>query len=538
MPFQNNFGSGSSPGAVSVIYCEKKQEAIRMSNIDPRWGAWTKQPDPVPRDQIVKELRCDVAVLGAGIAGTACALRAAQSGLSVTVLEKAGSWSARGGNIGVIGSAYMDARGYRNDPEKIAREWIARCGNRCDEELVWLYLNRSRDAMDWLIDIVTRPEYGARPELQACLYAGDTYYEVFGSHRFFDGPMAKKGMRPGAADAVYAMVTEAEKLGVRFLYRSPAVELVREDGRIRGAVARTDEGYIRVLAGKGVVLATGDIGGSPEMCEDLAPLAVRCGVNLYTPKGCNTGDGHRLGLWAGGALEDGPFPMVLHPQAYFFANYCFLFVDGNGKRFMNEDNYIQGKSIAMLRRNMTSAWSIIDGNWRETVPVSIQYGGGIFWDLDHAPDEPGFTPEIGEKMLEGGLRSGKVVTADTPEALAEAMGIPADTFAATLKRYNTDAHAGRDTQFGKRRELLFPLEKPPFYGLKFGPAVLAVVGGLKVGTDMGVRDENGAAIPGLYAVGNAAGGRYGVDYPMLIPGNSHGTALTFGYVLGEQLGRN
>ena len=43
MPFQNNFGSGSSPGAVSVIYCEKKQEAIRMSNIDPRWGAWTKQ---------------------------------------------------------------------------------------------------------------------------------------------------------------------------------------------------------------------------------------------------------------------------------------------------------------------------------------------------------------------------------------------------------------------------------------------------------------------------------------------------------------
>ena len=75
-----------------------------MSNIDPRWGSWTKQPDPVPQDQIVKELRCDVAVLGAGISGAACALRAAQCGLSVTVLEKAGSWSARGGNIGVLGS--------------------------------------------------------------------------------------------------------------------------------------------------------------------------------------------------------------------------------------------------------------------------------------------------------------------------------------------------------------------------------------------------------------------------------------------------
>ena len=508
-----------------------------MSNIDPRWGSWAKQPDPVPQDQIVEELHCDVAVLGAGISGVACALRAAQCGLSVTVLEKSKSWSARGGNIGVIGSAYMDSRGYRNEPEKIAREWIARCGNRCDEELVWVYLNHSRNAMDWLIDIVTRPEYGARPELQACLYAGDTYYEVFGSHRFFDGPMARKGMRPGAADAVYAMVTEAEKLGVRFLYKAPAVELIREDDRIAGAIAQTERGYIRILAKKGVVIATGDIGGSREMCADLSPLALRCSANLYTPKGCNTGDGHRLGLWAGGALEDGPFPMILHPQAFFFANYCFLFVDNSGNRFMNEDNYIQGKSIAMLRRNLASAWSIIDGDWRESVSASIQYGGGIFWDLDHAPNEPGFTAEIGEKMLEHGLKSGNVVTAETPRELAEAMGIPANAFEATLNRYNADVRRGKDSQFGKRKELLFPLEKPPFYALKFGPAVLAVVGGLKVGTDMGVQDENGRPIPGLYAVGNAAGGRYGVDYPMLIPGNSHGTALTFGYVLGGQLAK-
>ena len=52
---------------------------------------------------------------------------------------------------------------------------------------------------------------------------------------------------------------------------------------------------------------------------------------------------------------------------------------------------------------------------------------------------------------------------------------------------------------------------------------------------MRVLDDEGTPLPGLYAIGNAAGGRYGVDYPMLLPGNSHGMALTFGYLLGREL---
>ena len=305
---------------------------------EPRWGDWQIEPPAIAEEDIRSEVFCDVAILGAGIAGVTCALRAAQNGLRVVVLEKARSWSARGGNIGVSNSGYMRARGYENDLEAMAREWIKRCANRCDEELVWLFLRSSPKAMDWLIEILTRPEYGARPELQACLYRGETYYEILGSHRFFDGPMAKKGLRPGASDAVYAMYTEALKLGVDFRFRCPAVRLLKRDGRVYAAIGQAEEGYIRVHAEKGVVLATGDIGGNREMCADLAPLANRCAKNLYTPKGGNTGDGHRLGYWAGGALEDGPFPMILHPQAYFYANYCFLFVDQQGKRFMNEDS--------------------------------------------------------------------------------------------------------------------------------------------------------------------------------------------------------
>lgn len=508
-----------------------------LNNSNPKWGAWSEPPDPIRPDEIKETHYADVVVLGAGISGVSCALSAAQAGAQVLVLEKSGSWSGRGGNIGVANSSYMKACGYENDIEEIAREWIKRCGNRCDERILWLFLKNSGKAMDWLVDIITSPEYGARPALQGCVYKGETYREAYGSHRIFDGPMAKKGMRAGGADAVFAMYCEAVKLGVQFLFKTPAVQLELNNGRVGGVFARRETGeYLLVKARRGVVIATGGIGGNTAMCEDLAPLANRCAANLYSPKGGDNGDGHRLGLWAGGSFEDTPFPMVLHPQAFHFSNFCFLFVKPDGSRFMNEDNYVQGKSIAILRERMTYAWSIVDSAWREKVPDTLRYGGGIAWGQDCEVGESDFDPENEQKSFERSMDSGMVVSADTPEELANKMGVPADMFVSTLKRYNAMTSLGRDEDFGKRKELLIPLDKPPYYGIKFGPAILSVVGGLRIDCEMRVLGQDGAPVSGLFAVGNAAGGRYGSDYPMVIPGTSHGTALTFGYLLGKQLG--
>ena len=506
-----------------------------MSNISEKWGSWKNEPPRIDEKEIAETLDCDVAVAGAGIAGVTCALRAAQNGLSVIVSEKTGHWNARGGNIGVANSKYMKSLGMENDLDVLAREWIKRCCSRCDEEVLWRYLKNSENAMDWLLDIVTAPEYGVRPEMQASMYRGETYAERYGSHRFFDGPMAKKGMRPGASDCVYAMYTESLKLGVRYLFDSPAVQLDKKDGRVCSLVAKTENGYVRVNAKKGVVLATGDIGANKEMCEDLAPLAASCKTNTYMPKGANTGDGHRLGLWAGGAFEEGAFPVMLHPQAYSYVNYCFLFVDEKGKRFMNEDSHCQAKCVYIKRRGADFAWSIIDGAWKEKIPATLPYGGGMFWGLDHGPDAPGFTVAGTERLMNMARNGGNLVEADTPEELAAKMGVPKDEFIKTLDRYNRMCKNGKDDQFGKRKELMIPLDTPPYFAFRFGPAVLVVAGGLKVDADMNVLDENNDPVPGLYAVGNTAGGRFGVDYPMVLPGTSHGTALTLGYVLGEIL---
>ncbi|MCL2126028.1 MAG: FAD-dependent oxidoreductase [Oscillospiraceae bacterium] len=507
-----------------------------MSNINPKWGSWATPPAPIPDEQIIERYETDVLVIGAGVAGMTCAYRAAETGANVTVLEKTGSFSARGANIGVVNSSLLRKAGHVNDPETVAREWIKRCGNRCDERLVWLYINNSERAMDWLLELVTRPEYDTHPILQGALYKGETYYEILGPHMFFGGPMSRQGKFGGMNDVLFPMHEEMMKLGVTFMYNSPAEQLIKENGRITGAIAKTNDGYISVKARHGVVLSTGCIGGNDEMCDDLAPLANKCPVKLYTPVGANTGDGHRMGLWAGGSFDDGHFPTIMHPQAHRHASFCFLFVDNNGRRFMNEDSYLQGKSVAILREGMQYAWSIFDSAWREKVPQSLPYGGGLYWGNDCELGQSEFNEKLESDRMKLGLESGTTFEADTPGELAEKMSIPVDVFEETFRRYNEMAANGKDLEFGKRKELLIPIDKPPYIARRFGPALLAVAGGLRVDAQMRVLAEDREPIPGLYAIGNTAGGRYGVDYPMLIPGNNHGTALTFGFVLGEALG--
>ena len=64
-----------------------------------------------------------------------------------------------------------------------------------------------------------------------------------------------------------------------------------------------------------------------------------------------------------------------------------------------------------------------------------------------------------------------------------------------------------------------------------------MVGGVKVDEKFRALDENNDPVPGLYVLGNTMAGRYGVDYPMLLPGNSTGSGLTYGYLLGRNFGK-
>ncbi len=504
-----------------------------------KWGSWADPPKVHSPEEFSEVLETEVLVIGAGIAGMSCAYRAAQSGVKVTVMEKLDRYTARGFNVGAVNSSVLEKYGIHNDPDAFVREWVKRCGNRCDERLVHLFAYRSPEALEWVLDLVTRPEYNVRTAISGSRYMGETYQEIYGAHFFLNGPVSRQGRPGGVSDVLECMYQEMQKLGVRFLFNTPMEQLIKENSRVTGAAAVKEDGsLIAVKAARAVVLATGGIGGNDEMCEDLSPLANRTSGKVCFPKGSDVGDGHRAALWAGAAFEDTPFPTMIHPQLYLHSSYCFLFVKNDGKRFMNEDTYLQAKSLNIIQQGEKYIWSVFDSDWPEKIPATLPYGGGIFWGQENPLGEEQFSVEKEQAVIDRGLKSGITVMADTPEELAEKMGVDREGFTATLARYNEMCRNGHDDEFGKRPELMIPVDKPPYIARKIGPALLAVVGGVTVDPDMRVLDDEKNPIPGLYAIGNVAGGRYGVDYPMILPGNSIGSGLTFGYLLGTALGND
>lgn len=121
---------------------------------------------------------------------------------------------------------------------------------------------------------------------------------------------------------------------------------------------------------------------------------------------------------------------------------------------------------------------------------------------------------------------------------AEDWGIdPIDESAivASIEAYNELCATGTDGQFGKRADYMLPIEQGPYFTVPRGAnSVPAVLGGLIVNENQQCLDADGAAIEGLFAVGNASGQFYGgVDYPMDVEGLSIGRAITSGYVTGR-----
>lgn len=508
---------------------EKKKDSA-SKNESGGWS-WETPPEPIPDSKIKETIESDIVIVGAGIAGVTAALRASEMGAKVTVIEKNDFPSSRGGHYGAWYTQAMKEAGVEpGDKYQIFRDWVKMCGNRCNEKIVWEYLDRSGEAFDWLIN-------KSKGVLQFIpidnRYRGPDYYEYPGTHiiagEFEDN---KNNLTP----VVYYMWKKSEEQGVKYYFKTPAQQLVKDGGRVTAVIAKDKDGYKKFVGKKAVVLATGDIGGDPEMVKAYAgDVGQLPKTNMYTPVGLNTGDGHKMGMWAGGHMEMGPLPTMIHLIKYAWYCFGFLYVNTEGKRFMNEDTWIQAKSIRILTQpgNVDYAFSIFDSKYLDELKDQIEIAGGQFWD-DMVRIGP-WKPDTTKKTVEDAIKSGNGFRADTLEELADLIGVDKTNFINTVNKYNEMARAGEDTEFHKRKELLTTIEKPPFYALKFGPAMLVIPGGLEISENYEVVDDNKKPIPGLYAIGNVAGGRYGVDYPVCINGNSHGSALTMGYLVAERI---
>lgn len=497
-------------------------------------GQYSWETPPAAITDITETVDTDILIIGAGLSGCACACAAAEEGGTVTVVEKTANWNGRGGGFGAINSRYMEEQGIVVDKVNAKQHWIAQCASRANEDLIVKYFNNSEESANWLLDKAEK--HNCSVMVGAFYSHDDVYAEQPGYHMV----MAPEGsdLTSTAFVGTEVCYLDAVEAGAEFVFEAPAVQLVKDGDKVVGCICEQDGGHVQYNASKGVVLCTGDIGGDKEMCEAYAPICVEWGQprSQYTPMGVNTGDGHKMGMWAGAQLQDLPLPTMMHPQAFCWFHGPFLFVNDDGERFMCEDTWVQGKSLAINRQPNGQAWSVFDANWPTDLVNGLPYGGGMFWDSFRPyGSDPSLAAEYFQTQIPAYIEQGIAYEADSIEGLAESIGCDVEVLEATVERYNDLCEAGEDVDYYKKPVFLTPVQEGPFYALKVGPALLAVTGGLRTNIDFQCLDEDDQPIEGLYALGNCMGDITAVDYPINVAGNSHGRCISYGYMLGHDL---
>ena len=476
-------------------------------------------PEPIKDVKTTKDY--DVVIVGAGAAGIPAAITAKEAGASVAVIQKESTAISQGNTATGILLDKSDPAGV----EAVVSKLISEHDFRAKREQVELWAKNSGEAITWLFNLAQQcgAQVSDTTKKWTSSIAKVNDYEM----NYLSIDFGPKPYNTG--EGMKTLAEYAEKQGVDFFYSTEAKQLVGDASGITGVIAKGAEGNIQFNAKKGVILAAGDYQNDDEMVNYYLPDLKHLG-RKQTNK---TGDGHKMAIWAGGAMEDLGHTKMLHDFDGGPGSMCdmpFLAVKMDGTRFCDEtcgmslmNNFLRSDA------DQGNYCQIFDNNYTET---AASWPGKLF-DQEaikaYMPEEPG------EKK---GVYEGQIATfkADTLDELAKKLGITdAAAFKKAVERYNELVAKGSDEDFGKQAKWLTPIDTPPFYGIHRHVRVSAIVSGVNVDKHMQVlKDGTEEPIPGLFAIGNVAGNFFaGVDYTMWMPGLSLGRAHTQGYVIGK-----
>jgi len=534
-------------------------KAAENKEADEKPRNWKTPPDAVSDAMISKTIEADIVILGAGIAGAAAARSAAETGVSVAVVEKQSEerYSFFGNEIGTVNPKFsLDAGIERINPQEFFEEWQGRMGNRTNPLLVRQYVYKSGAACDWLIELI--PD-DAKKNLQVFGLPRPKHYAGrINGFKNWAGTVLFYGKEFGWSDAMKLVAAKAKDLGAVFYFGTSAQQVIKDEKKVTGAIAKDDKGnYIKFVAKKGVLLACGDFSRNKEMIGDLMSEHLDSREQLENFRGQGRdGDGQKMGVWAGGRMERGPRAMMntidMVSLAGAFGKTAFLRINREGKRYTNEASWA---SIAQgFRQPKGSLCAVWDSNWREELEYQALDHGSVDLKpkiLDRLERELNALIGTGANggMVrntiggeEGGMPS-KHYCADTFDKLADYLGYEDQAkknFISTIERYNELAKKGIDADFGKDPSLMHPLIKPPYFGTvsrtdSMPSGAMVTLAGLVIDENQRVLDENDDPIPGLYATGNCSGGRYSTDYITPLSGNSIGWAFTMGRIAGKYI---
>ena len=417
------------------------------------------------------------------------------------------------------------------------------------QELVKLWADESGETIDWLGDrlqekgMVLMHESGDK---------GDwTRYKHYAT-----GHSPQKN--PQAQTVMSTILQEyAEKRGAKFDFNTTMVKLERnKDGRVTGCIAKNGDGkYVRYIAKKGTVVATGGYARNYPMMEALQPWNLRI-VSYTSAMPGARGDGIKACLWVGAKMDETHSAMMFDRSAlrpedkagletlkkgtakmFWMGSQPWLRVNAEGKRFMNESGTYENPLHADEYQTGHCHYTIFDSNWPAYAKQFKMHGCSRLWPFENGAEQNVTWESIYNKALPDMVKSGHVIKADTIDELAKKLGLPVEQVKKTVARQNELWAKGEDVDFGKEKHRLSPINKPPYYGCKTSGRLLCTMDGIVIDENMNAMDVDNKPIPGLYVIGNDSGCYFANEYPNLSTGMACGRTVTFGRHVGRYLAK-
>jgi fumarate reductase flavoprotein subunit len=445
------------------------------------------------------EISYPVVIIGGGGCGLTAALAAHDAGAQVLVIERdpvpRGSTAMSTGLIPAAGTPDQQAAGIVDSPALLAQDIIAKTKGRTDAAIALRLAEESAPTVAWL-----RDQHGVPLSLvDGFTYPGHSVRRMMGTpHR--TGEELMGALHSACAAAEVDILTEAT-----------VTDLVADAGRIIAVMVERPDGAREVIGAQTLILASCGFGGDPAMLASHVPEIAGA---VYHGHPGNKGDAVRWGQALGAALADmgayqghgGLIAGHAIPLLWPVIMEGGYQVNAAGERFSNEALGYSEQAAKVNAQPASVAWTIFDSRLDTLMRQ--------FDDYMQA------------------LAAGAILTADTPEALAAATGLPADALAETMAAVAAMTALAAPDDFGR----IFagkPALCPPFHAAKVTGALFHTQGGLVVNEEGRVMKLDGAAFPNLFAGGGAARGISGSDASGYIAGNGLLTATAFGRLAGR-----
>ncbi|RFO96123.1 3-oxosteroid 1-dehydrogenase [Rhodoferax lacus] len=466
----------------------------------------------MPSDKPVAELAHDLIVVGSGAGALLGAIRAADAGLSVLVVEKAslvgGTSALSGGGIWIPDNHDMPRAGLRDSIDAAFR-YVKTCAKGlATDDRVLAYVETAREMARYLAQIGVpyrcMPSYSDYyPALDGSLPGGRTMDPcdfnaaklgvkalgtlrptnpgqlIFGrmginafearsmlarerkskfvlmwimARYFLDYPWRRKTARDrrltGGQALMGGLLTALRQRNITLWLDTPLQSLVQEAGRVTGVVVQREGKSVQLAARRGVLLGAGGFERNQALREQYLPQPTNADWTA-TPVGGNTGDAILAGAEAGG---------VLHLMAHSWG-VPTLFVPKEDKhRAMFVERSLPGCMVVNAQGARFLNESGPYPEFQQAMFANHQQTGGavpawIVFDADFRAKYPIGPLMPSTAMPDNRLRKSwlNVVywKGETLQELAQQIGVDPAGLAASAERMGDFARTGKDLDFDR-----------------------------------------------------------------------------------------